>query len=70
MPDRSSLSLPLLQSSTKEKDGRSKEELLKLLNGNSADAADRVSCFISKSFVYKHPFEKFNLQLMNFSSIC
>ncbi|XP_042410513.1 phosphatidylinositol:ceramide inositolphosphotransferase-like [Zingiber officinale] len=41
MPDRSSLSLPLIQSSTKEKDGRSKEELLKLLNGNSADTADR-----------------------------
>ncbi|XP_074578342.1 phosphatidylinositol:ceramide inositolphosphotransferase-like [Curcuma longa] len=41
MPDRSSLSLPLLQSNTKEKDGRSKEELLKLLNGSSAETADR-----------------------------
>ncbi|XP_020101221.1 phosphatidylinositol:ceramide inositolphosphotransferase-like isoform X1 [Ananas comosus] len=41
MPDRATGSSPLLPLSMKEKDGRSKEELHKLLNGNSVDSADR-----------------------------
>ncbi|URE43108.1 phosphatidic acid phosphatase-related [Musa troglodytarum] len=40
MPDRSSGSQPLLLLSVKEKDGKSREENLKLLNGNSVDTAD------------------------------
>ncbi|WOL14932.1 phosphatidylinositol:ceramide inositolphosphotransferase-like isoform X1 [Canna indica] len=41
MPDRSGGSHPLLPSSAKEKDGKSREEHLKLLNGNSVDTPDR-----------------------------
>ncbi|XP_042456244.1 phosphatidylinositol:ceramide inositolphosphotransferase-like isoform X1 [Zingiber officinale] len=40
MPERSSAQ-PLLPLTAKEKDGKSREENHKLLNGNSADAADR-----------------------------
>ncbi|CAL9120783.1 unnamed protein product [Musa acuminata subsp. burmannicoides] len=40
MPDRSSGSQPLLLLSVKEKEGNSREENLKLLNGNSVDTAD------------------------------
>ena len=42
MPDRSSGSQPLLLLSVKEKEGNSREENLKLLNGNSVDTADWV----------------------------
>ncbi|WOL02004.1 hypothetical protein Cni_G10723 [Canna indica] len=41
MPDRSSGSQPLLPLSAKERDGKSREEHNKLLNGNSVDTADR-----------------------------
>ncbi|XP_072983618.1 phosphatidylinositol:ceramide inositolphosphotransferase-like [Typha latifolia] len=41
MPDRSGGSASLLPISVKEKDGKSKEENHKLLNGNSGDSADR-----------------------------
>lgn len=40
MPDRSNGAILLLPLSTKDKDGRSKEENHKLLNGNSTDSAD------------------------------
>ncbi|CAL0329571.1 unnamed protein product [Lupinus luteus] len=40
LPDRSSAAATLLPVSTKDKDGRTKEENHKLLNGNSADPAD------------------------------
>ncbi|XP_072959515.1 phosphatidylinositol:ceramide inositolphosphotransferase-like [Typha angustifolia] len=40
MPDRSGGSASLLPISVKEKDGKSKEENHKLLNGNSGDSAD------------------------------
>lgn len=43
MPDRSIASATmLLPLSTKDKDGRMKEENHKLLNGNSGDPTDRV----------------------------
>lgn len=42
MPDRSGGSTTLLPVSVKDKESRSKEELHKLLNGNSVDSADRV----------------------------
>lgn len=41
MPDRTIGSSPLIPLSVKEKDGRSKEENHKLLNGNSGDIPDR-----------------------------
>ncbi|OAY82830.1 Phosphatidylinositol:ceramide inositolphosphotransferase [Ananas comosus] len=41
MPDRSGGSTTLLPVSVKDKESRSKEELHKLLNGNSVDSADR-----------------------------
>ncbi|OIV89607.1 hypothetical protein TanjilG_15802 [Lupinus angustifolius] len=40
LPDRSSAATSLLPVSTKDKDGRTKEENHKLLNGNSGDPAD------------------------------
>ncbi|XP_019430755.1 PREDICTED: phosphatidylinositol:ceramide inositolphosphotransferase 1-like [Lupinus angustifolius] len=40
LPDRSSAVVTLLPVSTKDKDGRTKEENHKLLNGNSGDPAD------------------------------
>ncbi|XP_027335704.1 phosphatidylinositol:ceramide inositolphosphotransferase 1-like isoform X2 [Abrus precatorius] len=41
LPDRSIAAATLLPLSTKDKDGRTKEENHKLLNGNSGDPADR-----------------------------
>ncbi|KAL1330876.1 hypothetical protein HN51_048114 [Arachis hypogaea] len=41
LPDRSIVAATLLPLSTKDKDGRTKEENHKLLNGNSGDPADR-----------------------------
>ncbi|XP_009388022.2 phosphatidylinositol:ceramide inositolphosphotransferase isoform X1 [Musa acuminata AAA Group] len=40
MPDRSTGSQPMLPLNIKEKDGKPREENLKLLNGNSVDTAD------------------------------
>lgn len=42
LPDRNAMTTFLLPMSNKDRDGRTKEENLKLLNGNSGDPADRV----------------------------
>lgn len=57
MPDRSNGAISLLPLSTKDKDGRSKEENHKLLNGNSTDSADwvnwiRIFIFLSCKLIF------------------